>query len=136
MLTILLISGITLTAAGVALALTGLLLRFLAQSFWAWLNCCRHRSVVDWSSFNDLAPSVPGTRYPSEWMDRRHAVITRAHDRCERFGKDLHRQRKEVHHTRRTRADGIGDHALEHLQCLCPECHSKQPGHGWILSKR
>ena len=136
MLTILLISGITLTAAGVALALTGLLLRFLAQSFWAWLNSLGHRSVVGWSSFDDLAPSAPGARYPSDWMDRRHAVITRAHDRCERFGKDLHRQRKEVHHTRRTRADGIGDHALEHLQCLCPECHSKQPGHGWILSKR
>ena len=136
MLTILLISGITLMAAGVALALTGLLLRFLAQSFWAWLNSLGHRSVVGWSSFDDLAPSAPGARYPSDWMDRRHAVITRAHDRCERFGKDLHRQRKEVHHTRRTRADGIGDHALEHLQCPCPECHSKQPGHGWILSKR
>ncbi len=136
MLTILLITGITLTFTGVALALMLLLLRFLAQSFWAWLNSLRHRSVVGWSSFDDLAPSVPGTRYPSDWMARRGAVITRAHGRCERCKMDLHRQRKEVHHTRRARADGIGDHALEHLQCLCPECHSKQPGHGWILSKQ
>ena len=136
MLTIFLITGITLTAAVVALALTGLLLRFLAQSFWAWLNSLRHRSVVGWSSFDDLAPSVPGARYPSDWMDRRRAVITRAHDRCERCGKDLRKQRKEVHHTRRTRADGVGDHALGHLQCMCLDCHAKQPGHAWILSKR
>lgn len=136
MLTIFLISGITLTAAGVALALTGLLLRFLAQSFWARLNSLRHRSAVGWSSFNDLEPSVPGTRYPADWMARRSAVITRAHGRCEDCKLDLRKQRKEVHHMRRTRADGVGDHALGNLKCLCVQCHAKQPGHAWILTKR
>jgi hypothetical protein len=84
----------------------------------------------------DNVPSVPETRYPADWAARRRAVIERDGFRCRWCGRDLRHEACEVHHTSRSRADGIGDHAAATLLTLCGQCHAKAPGHAWTLGKR
>lgn len=75
----------------------------------------------DWSSYTD---------YPPDWQDRRRIVLNRDDHRCAGCGRKSipsNELKLDIHHVT-PKSEG-GSHALDNLEPLCPNCHSREhPG--------
>lgn len=89
----------------------------LIEQAYFWKNEYAHRHV---ESSND----------PIDWQMRREIVYQRDGKQCQKCGVDLFKNTYHVHHILE-RKNG-GDHSLDNLVLLCPDCHTCMPEHDFM----